>query len=260
MQTMKPRILYWDIETSLQLVTVFQLAHNDWIDPTAIVQERYVICASWRWDGESKVHSVSVLDKPTLYAKDPFNDKHVLQVLHKVLSEADVIVHHNGSSFDLPYVQTRMLIHGMSPLPPIVALDTYKTAKSRFYLNSNKLDYIAGLLGIGHKKETTKGLWMKILQGNRKAIKEMIVYNQRDVILLQKVFKRLAPYMPNHVNRELFGGTGCPYCGSHKIQSRGTCKAIGKVYKRFQCQAKGCFGWFREYKSSIKGTTKYRII
>lgn len=256
----KLKILHWDIETSLQLVTVFQLANNDWIDPSNIVQERYVICASWLWEGDDKVHSISVLDNPKLYAKDPYNDKYVLEVLHKVLSEADVIVHHNGDSFDKKYVDTRMLVQGFSPLPPVISIDTYKTAKSRFMLNSNKLDYIGGLLKVGRKKPTTAGLWMRILKGDRKAIREMIDYNKEDVRLLQRVFHKLAPYMPNHVNRELFGGTGCPRCGSHKIQSRGTHVAITNTYQRFQCQAPKCMGWFK-LAVAIKGKkSKYRVL
>ena len=119
---------------------------------------------------------------------------------------------------------------------------------------------LASLLGFGGKKKTTPGLWLEVLNGSRKAIRTMVEYNKRDVTLLEKVFKRLIPYVPNHINRELFGSVGCPYCGSRKIQSRGTHKAIGKIYKRFQCQAPACLGWFREYKSTVKSTTKYRVI
>lgn len=254
----KTRILHWDIETSLQLVTVFSLLHNDWIDPSNIVQERYVICASWLWEGESKVHSVSVLDNPKLYAKDPHSDKYVLETLAKVLSEADVLVHHNGNSFDLPYVETRMLVHGMKPLPPIQTIDTYRVAKSKFMLNSNKLNYIGQLLKVGQKKQTTQGLWLKILNGDKKAIKEMIAYNKQDVLLLQRVFKKLQPYMSSHINRELFGLAGCPRCGSSSIQSRGTHRAISQIYQRYCCNK--CGGWFREAKSTIKAKVKYRVL
>lgn len=252
-----PKILYWDIETSLQLVTVFSLKDNDWIDPSNIIQERYVICASWLWEGESKVHSVSVLDDPERYAKDPYDDKHVLEVLHDILSEADVLIHHNGNSFDKPYVETRMLIHGMNPLPPIQTIDTYRVAKSKFMLNSNKLNYIGGLLKVGQKKQTTQGLWMKILKGDCAAIKEMISYNQEDVRLLQRVYKKLIPYIPNHISRELFGSTGCPKCGSNKVQSRGVHRAISRIYRRWQCSS--CLSWFKSTKAE-PGSTKYRIL
>jgi DNA polymerase elongation subunit (family B) len=254
-----PRVLFWDIETSLQLAAIFQLANNDWIDPSNLVTERYVICAGWKWEGEDKVHTVSVLDDSRRYAADPHDDYHVIKVLHKVLSEADYIVHHNGDSFDKRYVDTRILVQGMPALPPINSIDTYKVAKSKLMLNSNKLDYIGGLLKVGRKKPTTSGLWLRVLKGDKKAIREMVDYNKQDVLLLERVFYKLRPYMANHVSRELFGKTGCPRCGSKKVQSRGVHRAITRVYQRFQCQNPSCMGWFRLLKGE-PGSTKYRVL
>ena len=248
----KPRVLFWDIETSLQTVAVFQLAHNDWIDPSSIISERYVICAGWKWQGEDKVHTVSVLDDPKRFAKDPYDDKHVIQTLHKVLSEADVIVHHNGDSFDKRYVDTRILFHELEPLPPITSIDTYKVAKTKLLLNSNKLNYIGGFTKVGQKKHTSSGLWMRVLKGEKKAIQEMVAYNKQDVLLLEKVYLKLRPYIANHVNRQLFGRTGCPRCGSHKTQSRGTHVALTRTYQRFHCQ--NCGGWFRSLKPTSDST------
>lgn len=252
-----PKLLYWDIETSLQLVAVFQLAHNDWIDPSSITQERYVICASWLWEGDDHVHSVSVLDDPKRFKNDPHDDKHVITKLHEVLSQADVIVGHNSDSFDKRYIDTRILVHGLSPLPPITSIDTYKVAKSKFLFNSNKLNYVGGLLGVGKKIPTTPGLWMKVLNGDKSAIREMVQYNKRDVTLLRDVFLKLRPYVANHVNRELFGKTGCPRCGSLKVQSRGVHRAITKTYQRYCCSA--CGGWFRALRGDA-GSTSTRTL
>lgn len=253
-----PRILQWDIETSLMPVAVFQLANQDWISPDNILAERYVICAAWSWDDESKVHTVSVLDDPKRYKKDPHDDRHVIEVLHKVLSEADVIVHHNGDSFDRRYVETRILAQGLPALPPINSIDTYKVAKTRFMLASNKLDYLGKLLGVGRKIHTSHGLWLRVLNGEAAAVREMVKYNKQDVLLLRDVFKKLQAYIPNYINRELFGGNGCPRCGSTKIQSRGVHRAISRVYQRFQCQA--CSGWFRRAANERQVTTKYRVL
>jgi uncharacterized protein YprB with RNaseH-like and TPR domain len=216
----KPRVLYWDIETSLELVSVFDLKYNDFIDPSNIYQERHLISAAWQWEGEEKVHSVSLLDFPSMFKKDPHNDKGVCEKLHEVLSSADCLVAHNGDSFDTKYVETRMLFHGLSPLPVIPSIDTYKIAKNRFKFNSNKLDYLGHYLGLGRKIQTTKGLWLGALKGDPKAIKEMVTYNKQDVVLLKKVFQKLQPFCQNHINRQLFGQTeGCPRCGSKKVQS-----------------------------------------
>ena len=239
-----PKVLLWDIETSLQPVAVFQLAHNDWIDPSAILEERYIICASWKWLGEKTVHSVSVLDDPKRYKKDPPDDRHVVQALHAALSQADVLVHHNGDSFDKRYLDTRILAHGLDPLPPIATIDTYKIAKQKFLFNSNKLDYIGQFLGLGRKISTTPGLWMKVLNGSKTAIQEMVAYNIQDVHLLEKVFRALEAYLPPHFNRQLYAEAECcPKCGSTHLQSRGLYAALTKTYRRFQCQS--CRGWLR---------------
>lgn len=252
------KILFWDIETSLQTAAVFKLFGEDYIDHNNLLSERFVICASWKWLGENKVHSVSVLDNAKLFAKDAQNDKHVCQKLHEVLSEADVIIAHNGDSFDTKFVETRMLHHGLPALAPITSIDTYKVAKSRFMFNSNKLDYIGKFLGVGRKIHTRSGLWLDVLQGNKSAIKDMVDYNKGDVELLERVFMKLRPYIPNHINRELFGHVGCPRCGSKKVQSRGYHKAISRVYRRFQCQS--CFGWFRNNANEKGFNTKSRVL
>jgi hypothetical protein len=252
------KTIFWDIETSLQLVSVFQLGNNDWIDPSSLVTERYIICASWRVEGEEKVNTVSVLDDPKRYKNDPHDDFFVVSTLRDVLAEADCLVGHNSDSFDLPYLNTRIIYHGLKPLPPMSSVDTYKVSKSKFKFNSNKLDYIAKYLKVGKKLSTTPGLWMKVLKGDKNAIKQMIVYNKHDVVILEKVFKKLIPYIPNYLNRELFGGVGCPRCGSHKVQSRGYHRAISRVYRRFQCQK--CFGWFRATGNDKQFSTKSRIL
>ena len=252
----QPRVLFYDIETSLMPVAVFQLAHNDWIDPSAILEERYIICGSWKWEDEDVVHSVSTVDSAKRYKKNPHDDTEVVKILHEVLSEADVLVAHNGDNFDKRYIDTRILKLGLSPLPPIASIDTYKIAKQKFLFASNKLDYLGQFLGLGQKIKTSPGLWMRVLQGDPDAVKEMVTYNQQDVLLLEKVYGKLKPYAPVP-NLELFGRDGCPRCGSHKIQARGVHRAITKTYQRWQCQ--DCRGWFRTLRGEA-GATQNRVL
>jgi len=261
----EPRILWYDIETSLQTAAIFQLGGNDWIRPENLLTERYVISICWQWAGESKIHSVSLLDDPNRFAKDPTDDYYVLETFHKIYSQADCTVAHYGDSFDKKYVMTRMLKHGLEPLPPIPTVDTKKVCKQQFYFNSNSLDYVGKFLGLGGKINTPSGLWLTILkEGNNKeavkAIKTMVEYNKRDVALLRDVYNKLLPYIPNRLNRELFGQTvGCPTCGSNKVQSRGFQHAITRTYRRFQCQGK-CKGWFRILKTDKGSSTKHRVL
>jgi len=256
----RPRILIYDLETSYNVVAAFQLKQDGYIPHTNILRERYIISVSWCWLGEKAVHAVSVLDDPKRFAKNPADDRFVVEKLHELFSEADVLVAHNGSQFDDKYVATRCLYHNLPPLPPVNSIDTCKVARQKFLFNSNSLDYLARYLKIGKKKETPGGLWLKALAGDKDAIRVMVDYNKHDTLLLRKVFLRLRPYIPNCMNRELFGHVGCPDCGSKKIQSRGTYYAETRTYRKWQCQAKNCMRWFRTLKSDQGSTTKHRIL
>lgn len=254
----EPRVILYDLETSQNLVAVFRLDGNDWIQPENIIQERFIISFAWKVLGESRVHATSVLDDVKRFEKNHVDDSHVCQELHDVLSSADLIVAHNGDKFDLPFAAARMAINGLPPLPPIPSIDTLKTAKRRFMFNSNKLDYLGNVLGVGRKIETSPGLWLRVLRGEKAAIREMVTYNKQDVLLLERVFLKLRPYMDNYVNRELFGKSGCPRCGSLKTQSRGTHRAISRVYQRYQCQS--CGGWFKQLKADVEPRASTRLL
>lgn len=230
------------------LAAVHSLKYNDYIAAENIVQERHIISACWKVLGEETVHSIDVLDFPSHFARHPHDDSRVVKALHDVLSEADVLIAHNGNAFDVKFTEARILIHGLAPLPPITKLDTLKAAKDRFLFNANNLDYLGKVLGVGRKKPTTTGLWMRVLKGEKAAVKEMTAYCKQDVLLLERVFLKLQPYMADHVNRHLYGQTGCPRCGSSKVQSRGVHRAITRTYQRFQCTA--CAGWFKAAKAT----------
>jgi hypothetical protein len=245
----KPIIRLWDLETSHNLVATFSLFGQDYIPHDNLLQERYIICGSYVDLHDDKVYSVSVLDDPKRYKKNPHDDYHVVKAIADALQEADVIVAHNGNKYDLKFLKGRMLYHKLPPLPPIVTLDTYLIAKRHFLLNSNKLDYIGKYLGIGQKLKTSPGLWLRVLGGDQKAVKDMVTYNREDCVLLKKVFKKMLGYLPD-MNQRLYGSsdTACTRCGSTHVQKRGVHTALTRTYQRYQCQNPECGGWFRDDK------------
>lgn len=252
-----PRIILWDIETSHNLVAAFNLweRHGMSLPHDNIIRERYIISAAWKLLGEKHVHAVSVLDDRRRYDKSPHDDNHVVRRLHQVLSTADVIVAHHGDAYDSKFFAARALFHNLPKLPPIKSVDTRKIAKKHFLFNSNRLDYLGQHLGLGKKLETEKGLWLRVLRGEASAVRQMVTYNKGDVELLEKVFLKLRPYVEDAINRHLYGlHSGCPRCGSIRVQSRGTRKAITRTYRQFQCQ--DCGGWFRDSHIESKTTTR----
>lgn len=240
----RPRIVLWDIETTHNIVATFRLWGEEYIPHENVLQERYVVCACWKVLGEKQVHSVATTDDLKRFKANPHDDRHVVETLHKVASEADVLVAHNGDAYDVKFLKGRAIAHGLAPLPPLNTIDTKKVAKARFLFNSNRLDYLGRYLGVGQKSHTSPGLWLRVIQGDARAVKEMVAYNKQDVLLLEAVFNKLRPHMPEHVNRKLYSEWGdCPRCGSNHVKSNGYRATATRLYQRLQCL--DCGGWFK---------------
>lgn len=122
-------------------------------------------------------------------------------------------------------------------------VDTKKEAKKVAAFTSNKLDYLGKhLLGKG-KIHVDFDLWLKVMAGNKKALKEMVEYNKVDVLRLEEVYDRLKPYMKAHPHIGALNGEernlSCPKCGSTKIKKNGI-RITAAGIKKQECQCKDC--------------------
>lgn len=230
------KILIWDIETAPMVVTSWQL-FKPFLSPDNILKESTILCAAWKWLGDKKVEAVAV--DPAF----PDADGVVVAKLHALLSAADVLVAHNGDKFDLRKFNARALFYGLPPLPPIQTVDTLKVARQYFALNSNKLSYLGQFLGLGKKLHTDYSLWLKVMNGDKEALAHMVKYNKQDVVLLEKVYLALRPYIRNHPNQNLYGPVECcPTCGSKEFVKRGFKHQRTTRRQQFQCSS--CSSWF----------------
>src|SRR3990167_440058 len=229
------QVLY-DIETFPNVLTNWDLYFKGYLSPDNIVQERSLICASWKTLGESEIHSVCVPQK------DVFNDEMVVKTLYKALSDADEIIGHNADDYDLPVLRSRGVLYGLKPLPPIIQTDTYRIAKKFFRFNSNKLDYLAKYLGVGEKIKTDYSLWQRCMRGDADALEEMVTYNMNDVVLLEQIYTLLSVYAPAKLNKNLITEeNNCPRCGSNRLEKRGFNYTQAGKRQRYQC--KECGHW-----------------
>jgi DNA-directed RNA polymerase subunit RPC12/RpoP len=77
-------------------------------------------------------------------------------------------------------------------------------------------------------------------------------YNIQDVILLEKLYYKLLPWIKSLPNRNLETDDHvCPSCGSKHLQKRGVNKTITAEYQRYQC--KGCGSWSQGTTAIKKG-------
>jgi hypothetical protein len=174
------------------------------------------------------------------------NDKEVVKKIHELFDEADIVVAHNGNSFDQKKVQARMMIHGMNPPSPYKQIDTKLVAKRFAAFTRNNLKWLNKDLDLKNQKGDPGGFktWQGCLAGDKKSWKIMKKYNKGDITSLEDLYLRLLPWISNHPNMARIKGLpdACPKCGvPHKMQLRGTrVTNVGK-YLRYQCQ--NCGGW-----------------
>lgn len=228
----EPRILFFDIETAPSLGWVWGKWQQD-----VIQFEKYwfILSVSWKWLGDNNVYFLH---------SDGENDYQVVEKLWELLDEADVVVAHNGDDFDIKRANARFVAYNCKPPAPYKTIDTLKVAKKHFKFESNSLNDLARYLEIGEKAPTVGfKLWQGCIQNDPDSWKQMEVYNRQDVLLLEKLYLRLRPWMASHPNLNLFSGSvGCPNCSSTHVQRRGFSYARVQIRQRFNCQA--CGAWF----------------
>jgi len=235
------KILFLDIETSPNLGYIWEKYEQDVL---AYTEEWFMLSFAVKWLGSKKTEVYSLPDFK-MYKKDQHNDKELITKLHGFLEQADVVVAHNGDQFDVRKSNARFIFHKLPPPKPYKTIDTKKVAKRAFFFNSNKLDDLGAYFKVGRKvKHSGFQLWIGCLHGDAKAWREMTKYNKQDVILLEKIYLRMLPWVYRHPNYNQDSDHDvCPKCGSDKFIRRGYASTQTKRYRQYVCR--DCKAWFR---------------
>jgi DNA polymerase elongation subunit (family B) len=220
--------LFFDIEVSPNIGFFWQSGHQISVGYDSIIKERAIICICYKWEGKSKVYSLKWDSKQ--------NDKKMIQDFIKVADGASELIGHNGDRFDIKWVRTQALKHGIEWTPYINTIDTLKIARNSFKFNSNRLDYLGKVLLNRGKTETGYDLWKNICLNNcEKSINKMIKYCKNDVILLEQVFEKFRPYIKPKLSYA--GDRGkCPECDSDNLKiNRTSYLPSGNKKVQFRC-------------------------
>lgn len=240
----KLKILVLDIETAPTLAWVWKRFKEN-IGQNQVVQEGYVLTWAAKWVGEDSVSSDSLHLYPENLALE--DDKPLIESIYKMLNEADIVVAHNGDRFDMPILNARMLYHGFKPPKPYRTIDTLKILKNRFRFPSNRLDSVCEYLGIGNKVSTGGfSLWARCMNKEVEAFEKMVEYNIYDVILLEELYRKIAPWYPTHPNVANYIPSDkprCTVCASSDLRSDGTVSTNISTFEVHQCNS--CGHWNR---------------
>jgi uncharacterized protein YprB with RNaseH-like and TPR domain len=211
-----------------------------------------MISAQWGWNDKKRVNTISLLDDIKSYdkhfskplrdlPKNPSFDRVIVEKIHSVLLEADVIVHHNGDRFDLKKVNAKFIEYGLDPVPVNKTVDTLKEIKKIASFTSHALGALCEKLDCLHqKRDNQKGDFFKVSTGDVEAIKRIVKYGIGDIPTLKELYYKLRPYMKTHPNINLYQDSEycCPACGHTKIKIHTSNYVTNKCVKiRYQCKS-----------------------
>lgn len=240
------KILFLDIETAPNVAMVWGLFNQN-ISTGHLLNTGYTLSWAASWLGEEDVYFDSVFQS---------TPRSMVKSIHRMLDEADIVVHYNGTKFDIPTLNREFLLHGLPPPTPYKQVDLLKTMRSRFRLTSNKLDFVCKQLGLeGKTKHTGMDLWQGCMNKDPEAWALMEEYNVNDVIILEEVYHVLLPWIKNHPNMSVYKEDAvCPTCGGKHLQSRGFQVTTAGKYRRYRCN--DCGTWSRAAKCEKVEYTK----
>ncbi len=224
--------LFFDIETSQYIVRSWRIGYKINLQYEDVVELPKIICISWKWENEDKIHNLSW--------DDDMCDKQMIEEFISVLNKADEIVGHNSDRFDIKWIRTRAMYHRLPMNAHYRSLDTLKKAKAHFNLPNNRLDTIAQFLKVGAKvKHEGLPMWQKVQDNDRDALKDMIKYCNGDILILEDCFFVMQNYIKHNTHVGVNAGGEkytCPNCGSEDvILYKNNFTAIGTIKRQMEC-------------------------
>ena len=134
-----------------------------------------------------------------LEAKTTGDEKSLLLKLVRRFESYDVMVTWNGRSFDVPFLTTRLMKHGIDPRPILRKshIDLADVVKSRLRLTFTYLDHVCEFFQIERKKGPmgldVPHLYIRALEGDRRAAASIREHCLDDLRATRQVFLKLKP-------------------------------------------------------------------
>ena len=238
-----PKIYLIDIETSPILSWTWETYQTNVLK---ILEPSKILSVAWKQFGDIDVTVKTIADYKG-YKPGVIDDKKLITEVWKVLDDADVVIAHHGDAFDIKKLNARFIYHGLNAPSKYQTIDTKKVASKYFKFDSNSLNNLGALFGIGAKVNTGGfDLWVQCIAGDPEAWAHMAEYNAQDVTLLEQIYLKLRPYITNHPNLNVITDRAgdefaCPTCMSHDVQKRGF--AVTRTGKKQRYQCSSCGSW-----------------
>lgn len=170
-----------------------------------------IVCAKW-YDQPDVIE---------LCEWDAGGRKRFLRNVHRLMSQADIIVGHNLDNADVPWLAGDLFIEAnLPPLPPFKTVDTLKVLRRQFKSGApfKSLDAFCQIVGIDAKtdKYDREAMERAVSEKSEADRARLVAYCVGDVIATQGLYDFLRPYIPNHPSLFIDGKdklTTCHRCG-----------------------------------------------
>lgn len=170
-----------------------------------------IVCAKW----------YDQADVIELAEWDPGGRKRFLKNVHKLMSQADIIVGHNLDAADVPWLAGDLYIEAnLPPLPPFKTVDTLKVLRRQFKSGApfKSLDAFCRIVGIDAKTDRydREAMERAVFQKSAEDRARLVAYCVGDVLASQALYDFLRPYISNHPALFVDGKdkmTVCHRCG-----------------------------------------------
>lgn len=264
----KPKVLMYDIETSLLAFWGFRLGeqrvgHNQLLP--GYFSRTHIICISYSWDYGKTVKTLT-------WGKSESDEKDMIIEFDKLIEQADIVIGKNSDRFDNKHINAQRMWHNLPGMPYWTKHtdDLEKQMRKHFDLPSQSLDYISSQLGFGGKDKMSFDDWVAInrlrtvellddthipcadavckmlfgkpikavLREGHIAMRKMVVYNKKDVADTGRLWKYLAKHFVPKQNAALIVGTdpamfACDQCASTALKVLSN-KVSGKGYYSYR--------------------------
>jgi hypothetical protein len=243
--------VYIDIEVSPALAAIWRPGYNISVPHNAVLQEGQIITAAWQFNN-SKTEGMMF---------DFKSDKKIVATIIDVMAEADQIIGQNHRRFDLKWIRTRALKHGLSMPPRYKTVDTLTLFKKYFNFASNKQDYVSKFLTGDGKLRTDFQLWLDILVNkDQMSLDYMLKYNKKDVKDLYVIYNKIKPYIESEMHVGVLNGHPkwtCATCGSYDVgHNKEYVTARGTIQHSMKCKKDSCRASYpisdKDYRDFLK--------
>jgi len=151
-----------------------------------------IVCGKW-------------YDQPDVIALaewDKGGRKKFLKEVHRLMSQADIIVGHYITGADLPWLANDLHVEaGLDPLPPFKTIDTLKVIRKVFGQGApfKSLDAFCQIVGLEAKSDRydARAMERAVTEKSVPDRERLVAYCCGDVIATQGLLDWLTPHLPN---------------------------------------------------------------